>query len=71
MRLQPTDAGVQMHEVCCDFLEMLACYDQLNIPNLGAGEQAARQLQLVEERHKDRCVGAEQAESIQDAHLFV
>ena len=71
MRLQATDAGVALHEVCCLFLESLCTYDQLNAPNLAAGEHAARQLQAVEERWKDRAIGSnESLEAQADIALY-
>ena len=65
MRLQSTDGGVLLHETCCQFLESLCCFDQLNAPNLAAAEHACRQLQAVEERWKDRVVGSSEAQGAQ------
>jgi len=71
MRLQAHDAGVGVHELCCMLLEALCCYDQLNASNLAAAEHAARQLQLVEERHKDRVVGSVESQDLhRELHLY-
>eukprot|EP00974_Lingulodinium_polyedra_P100684 9752359-Lingulodinium_polyedra.AAC.1 len=71
MRLQPQDQGVAMHEVCCDILDALCSYDQLNAANLAGAEHAARQLQLVEEKWKDRAnASADRLEQQQDMYLF-
>jgi hypothetical protein len=70
-KLQQTDAGVALHEVCCFILESMCTYDQLNAPNLASGEHAARQVQLVEERWKDRLIGsAENQDAMVDMHLY-
>eukprot|EP00974_Lingulodinium_polyedra_P097645 9465705-Lingulodinium_polyedra.AAC.1 len=71
MRLQAHDQGVSMHEVCCDILDALCSYDQLNAANLAAAEHAARQLQLVEEKWKDRTSSsADSQEQQQDMYLY-
>jgi hypothetical protein len=70
-KLQQTDAGVALHEVCCFILESMCTYDQLNAPNLASAEHAARQVQLVEERWKDRLIGsAENQDALVDMHLY-
>eukprot|EP00973_Karenia_brevis_P088537 12275871-Karenia_brevis.AAC.1 len=56
-KLQPSDAGVSTHELSCKLLQTMVCYDQLDIGNLAAAEIIARQLQIVEEKWKDRFTG--------------
>ena len=70
-RLQESDGGVSMHESFCRTLELLVTFDQLNPAALAAGEYCARQIQLIEERWKDRATGApDQAAASQDAHIY-
>lgn len=71
MRFNAADSGVSLHEACCLMLEAMASYDQLNCANLAAAEHAARQIQLVEERWKNRAIGtAEVQEQHLEFHLF-
>eukprot|EP00973_Karenia_brevis_P051814 7198587-Karenia_brevis.AAC.1 len=53
-KLQHTDNGVSLHEAMCNLLELMVCYDQLNAAGLASGEIAARQIQMVEDKWKDR-----------------
>lgn len=70
MRLQLSDQGVSLHELACEFLEHLVCFDQTNAPNLAAAEAAARQLQLVEERWRERAIGSTDGLDHQDIAVF-
>ena len=71
MRLDSASAGVALHESCCLILESLCCYDQINAPNSAAAEHCSRQIQMVEERWKDRAVGASEGDSaFGEMHLF-
>ena len=45
------------HEGGCRLLETLCCYDQLNAPNIAAAEIAAREIQVAEERYRDKVAG--------------
>ena len=56
-RLQPGDPGVESHEGGGRLLETLACYDQVIAPNIAAAEIAAREVQVAEERHRDKVAG--------------
>ena len=69
-RLQPTDAGVAMHEVCCLVLETMVVYDQLAVTNLASAEQIGRQLQLIEEKWKDR-FGQSDGSAEDNTHLYL
>ena len=53
-------------------LESLCGYDRANAPNLAAAELLSRQVQMVEERHKDRALGSssDAADSRDELHLF-
>lgn len=68
-RLQASDAGVSVHELCCLVLETMVVYDQLAVTNLAAAEQIARQLQLVEEKWKDRFSHGEVSD--EHSHLYM
>ena len=53
-----TEPGVAEHESACKLLQTLLCYDQLDAGNLAAGELIARQIQMVEEKYKERLQGS-------------
>eukprot|EP00973_Karenia_brevis_P046342 6426303-Karenia_brevis.AAC.1 len=55
-KLQQTDSGAGLHEAMCNLLEIMCCYDQLNAASLASGEVAARQVQMVEDKWKDRII---------------
>ena len=65
-QLLASEGGVGEHERCCRLLEQMACWDQLNLPDLASAELVARSLQMQEERHRDRLLSAEDG----DSHLF-
>jgi len=71
-KLSVTDAGVMTHETCCRALEVMACFDQLNVASLASAELLCRQVQLTEERWRYRVPGAsgDQASIVQDAHIY-
>eukprot|EP00971_Amphidinium_carterae_P308469 6129877-Amphidinium_carterae.2 len=56
-RLQASDAAVASHEASCKALEVMMCYDQLNPGALATAELLVRQIQMAEERWKDRMAG--------------
>ena len=58
-RLQNHDVGVQAHETACALLEMAATYDQLQLGNLAHIECLVRELQMVEEKWRDRVVSTD------------
>ena len=66
-RLQAHEYGVDWHEACCQILQAMCCADQLQSPNLEAAELVCRQVQLLEERHREK-KGAD--ESL-DLHLYM
>ena len=73
-RLVSADNSVDVHETACRFLQALVCRDGVNAPNVEGAEIVARQLQLVEERHRDRVVGGkggDQSLGSFDAHLYM
>ena len=70
MKLQPTDAGVHVHEIGCKTLEIMICFDQLQVGSLAAAEFCARQIQLVEEKYRDRGVPKDSLELVSEAALF-
>lgn len=63
--------GVAPHEAACLILEAMCSHDQLNCANLAAAEHAARQVQLTEERWKERATGSVDAhEQHLEFHVF-
>jgi hypothetical protein len=70
MKLQATDAGVHAHEIGCKTLEIMICFDQLQVGSLAAAEFCARQIQLVEEKYRDRGVPKDSLELVSEAALF-
>ena len=68
-RLSATDGGVGEHERCCRALEMMACWDQLNLPDIAVAEMLGRSVQLQEERWRERLSGDDSANGL-DSHLF-
>ena len=68
-KLQPSDIGVIDHEGACRALQVMASYDQLDMPNVASAELIARRLQLAEERHKDRLGG--EGTASEDLHLYL
>ena len=68
-RLQATDPGVIAHEKVCRALQVGLAYDQLNGPNIAMMELLARDLQVQEERYRDRLEG-QGGQEVQEAHLF-
>ena len=58
-----------MHEACCQMLQDMLCYDQLNGPDLAVGEHCARQIQLTEERWKERLIPSTDQEG--DSYLYL
>eukprot|EP00973_Karenia_brevis_P086046 11932778-Karenia_brevis.AAC.1 len=69
-KLTPTDSLVSVHENMCHILEMLVCYDQINVATLGGAEIVARQLQAAEEKWKERVVGLPNEVTHNTAFLF-
>ena len=65
MKLNASDPGVDVHELCCTTLEFLLTYDQYHLGNSAAAEKLSRDLQLQEERNADRvsvaATGSEEA----------
>lgn len=71
MRLNATDAGVALHAAACLMLEAMCSYDQLNCANLASAEHAARQIQLTQERWKERATGSADAQEMHlEFHVF-
>ena len=68
-RLQLADPGVGEHERCCRMLTSMACYDQLNLPNLASAELLSRSVQVTEERHRDKFVA--KGSEMDDQHLYM
>ena len=69
-KLQVADAGVALHEAACRMIELLLCYDQCQGGALETGEFAARQIQLTQEKWRDRVLGRNGAEATTDQHLY-
>ena len=67
-RFQPGDGPVLEHESWSRVLQSMVCYDQLDATNLACGELVARNIQRIEERHKDRAIASEEQS---EAALFM
>ncbi|CAK0789434.1 unnamed protein product [Prorocentrum cordatum] len=61
--------GVPEHEQARRLLETSARHDQVNVPDVAAAELAARSLQLIEEKYRDRLSGNAHTEAA-DSHLY-
>ena len=71
-RLQPQDAGVSLHECARRCLELLVTYDQVDVTNIAGAEILSRQVQLVEEKWKDRVAGSLPSGDIEhDSHFYL
>jgi len=68
-KLTATDGGVSSHELCCQILENMVCYDQLDAGALVSAENAARHIQLQEDRWQERVLG-QATNASADALLF-
>ncbi|CAK0893446.1 unnamed protein product, partial [Prorocentrum cordatum] len=72
-RLQEHEPGVQEHERSCRALEELICYDQCNGANLATVELLVRNIQVQQERYRDRSAGGSGGggpDSV-DTHLYM
>jgi len=56
-RLQPSAAGFALHELACKMLELMVCYNQLQIVSVASAELPTRPVQDIEQHWKDRVVG--------------
>ena len=70
MKPQPTDAGVHVREIGLQTLGIMICFDQLQVGSLAAAEFCARQVQLVEEKYRDRGVPKDSLELVSEAALL-
>ena len=59
-----------MHDAARRSLELFCCHDQLQVGALAGCEFLARQVQLVEEKWKDRILGKTDGDLASEAHLF-
>ena len=71
IKLTVDDITVSSHLEFSKIFETALCYDQLDVSNLGALELVARQLQLCEERYRDKILGTKVGEEGQrDEHYY-
>ena len=71
IQLALDDIIVSTHLEFSKIFETALCYDQLEISNLASLELVARQLQLCEERHRDRILGTKPGQAAQhDEHYY-
>ena len=54
MKLNASDAGVEVHETAFAALELMMCYDQFHVGNSAAAEKIAQDLQMQQERYAER-----------------
>ena len=64
-------ASVVAHESACRTLHVLVCFDQIDASNSAAAEIIARQIQLIEEKHRDLGNKTGEASVSFDAHLYM
>ena len=74
-KLQPDHPSAVSHETACRLLQVLGCYDQVDISNSAGAEIIARQIQLLEEKHRD-CgggggKGGDSSGASMDSHLYM
>jgi len=53
-KLQPSDPYAAFHECNCRILELAVTYDQLGVTALASMEYVCRQIQMIEEKYKDK-----------------
>ncbi|CAE8674030.1 unnamed protein product [Polarella glacialis] len=69
-KLQNTDPGVELHEVSLRVIHHWISYDHCNLGNLASAELLIRQVQMVEEKHKDKIGGGRPGDLSDERHLF-
>ncbi|CAK0861612.1 unnamed protein product, partial [Prorocentrum cordatum] len=70
--LGASDTGVGVHELAMRFLEISACFDQLNITELACVELLMRKVQLAEWRHRERLTSrAGSDDLLEDEFLYL
>jgi hypothetical protein len=69
VKMQHTDPYVQIHEMCLRTVEIMLCFDQLAASCLASAEYLMCQVQMVEERYRDKAQGAANDSTV-EAHLF-
>jgi hypothetical protein len=71
-RLEADPPSVVAHETACRLLHVMTCFDELDASNCAVGEIIARQVQLVEEKHRDAGSKKTQGDSASsDSHLYL
>ena len=68
-KLDPSSHLIAFHAVCCQVVETMMSYDQLNAVNLASGELVMRQIMLTEERLKDK-FSASSPDGFDEFHLY-
>ena len=58
-RLNNNDATVVAHEAWCKALEIMITYDQLSAGALASAEFIGRQIQILEDKHRDKGTNAD------------
>ena len=69
-KVQSSEPGVQAHDAFCRTLEIMLCFDQLSLGSLASAEYVCRQIQLVEEKYKEKAGNNANTEIVQEQHLF-
>ena len=67
VKLQPTDPYAMFHETLLRILEFMVQYDQLGVCALASAEYIMRQVQLIEERYKEKVIGAASETTVEAA----
>ena len=69
-KVQSSEPGVQAHGAFCRTLEIMLCFDQFSLGSLASAGYVCRQIQLVEEKHKEKAGSKASVELAQEQHLF-
>ena len=69
VRLQ-SEPGVVKHEAACELPQTMRCYDQLDVGDLVSAELLGRQIQMTEEKYKDRMQTGSGRDVQSDAFLY-
>ena len=68
-KLDASSHIVAFHGVCCQMVETMMSFDQVNGPNLATAELLMRQIMLAEERLKDK-FGNQAPDGFDEYHLY-
>ena len=70
VKLQANDPFVIVHDNMLKLLDIMVTYDQLAVTALASAEYIVRQIQMVEERYKDKVFGHAGEQHTLETNLF-